>query len=186
MSAIESPDKRYRYQLERRWSMIDPENLILVMLNPSKAGAIDNDHTVSKGLGFAKRLRAGRLIVVNMYPYRATGQADLYRAIRDGVPMFETLNEDHILEVLDKYDGQAQLTRKRARVVVAWGNLRKEALPARDATLRILRRGMRVIPGWEIECWGLTRSGHPRHPLRLGYGTPLRPYAGALERYDAA
>lgn len=186
MSAIESADKRYRYQLERRWSLIDPGNLLLVMLNPSQAGAIDNDATIRKGIGFGERLGAGRLIVVNMYPYRATAQPVLYQAIRDGVPMFETLNEDYILEVLEKYDGQRIGRPKQARVVVAWGNLRKEALPARDATLRILQRGTRCDPAWQIQCWGLTRSGHPRHPLRLGYATPLRPYAAAMERYEAA
>lgn len=61
-----SPDRRYRTELRRTW---DPEApwVLFIGLNPSKAGAVDDDATVRLWRGFARRWGYGGFVAVNVY-----------------------------------------------------------------------------------------------------------------------
>ena len=61
-SAVFSPDRRYRYHLSRAWSF-GRGSLCFSMLNPSHADGADDDATIRKCIGFAKRLGVSRLTV---------------------------------------------------------------------------------------------------------------------------
>src|SRR4051812_10658415 len=66
---------RYRYTLTRS---LGPGPLAtFVMLNPSTAGAFNDDPTVRKCVAFCRRWGCGRLQVVNLFAYRATSPRQL-------------------------------------------------------------------------------------------------------------
>ena len=78
-SARLSDDRRYRYLLVRRWDNTLPD-ATFVMLNPSTADERDDDPTIRKCIGFAKRWGCGGIKVVNLYAFRATNPRDCFAA----------------------------------------------------------------------------------------------------------
>ncbi len=75
-TAIMSRDGRYRFQLDRLWSMQGPV-LGFWMLNPSTADAKTDDPTIRSCIRIAKALGYGGLTVVNLFAYRCTNPDDL-------------------------------------------------------------------------------------------------------------
>lgn len=65
-------------------------------------------------------------------------------------------------------------------IVPCWGNVSK--IPKQH------RKRARLISEYintfdvPVKCFGLTKSGDPKHPLMLGYNTPLIDYAPALRK----
>lgn len=112
------------------------------MLNPSTADAQRNDPTVRRCIGFSRAWGYGGLTAVNLFAFRATRPADLWRAA-DPVGR-ET--DRHILAATARCD----------LIVVAWGAFPR-AVERAAAVLGVLPR----IP----YCLALTQDGHPRHPL---------------------
>jgi len=62
-----SDDRMYRYQLIRPLTGAPGPICVFAMLNPSTADENDDDPTVRRCKRFALRLRAARLIIVNLY-----------------------------------------------------------------------------------------------------------------------
>lgn len=159
-SAVISNCGRYRYRLERT---VDPGNdrtLLWCMLNPSVASATMDDPTIRKVVGFTRRNRFGRAVVVNAYAYRATDPKDLRRAAKSGVDVFGPNNADHIRTLSREFD----------HCVVAWGaNLTDRVHEGR--VLSLLQYG-------PLKLWTLGVHRFPRHPLMLSYQTPLVPWGG--------
>lgn len=163
-TAILSDDKLYRYQLGREWAA-KGQCVTFVMVNPSTADADQDDATIRKCLGFAERWGFGRLLVVNLFAYRATDIRDLASV---DAPVGHR-NTPFIKEAMWAAD----------QVVVAWGPQAK--LP------RDLRTRWRIVPKlaaelgsrngtggpMELACIGSPcKDGHPRHPLMAAYDTP--------------
>lgn len=148
MSATLSSCGRYRYLLTRELDTGDG-TVCFVMLNPSTADAAVDDPTIRRCLGFTRRLGYARMVVVNLFAWRATDPADLWSAPDAVGPR----NDQEVLAAaLD-----AEL------VVAAWGALDKAwEQRARDVRLLLARSGRE-----HLACLGLTKSGHPRHPLYL-------------------
>lgn len=168
--AVTSPDDRFRYVLGRTWN--DPwwerylhrPLWVFGMLNPSKA-RIDDDPSVRKCVGFARRGGAGGIMVVNMLAYSATDPRDMVAAWRSGVNVVGEHNEAALQWALSR---PALL----GRHIAAWGKI-----PPR---LRSVSQGARVLfESTRPDCFGLNGDGSPRHPLMLGYDTPLVPLAEA-------
>lgn len=155
-----SDDGVYRYWLGRRWG--EGESLAFIMLNPSIADATEDDPTIRKCVGFARRLGYARIGVWNLFAYRATDPADLKRAMRSRVDVVGPENDDRLRVML-----AARLARGDG-VVAAWG-----AQTGIDARVREVL----AMPGSRALCTlGLTAKGVPRHPLMLGYeGATLTP-----------
>lgn len=150
-SAVISDCGLYRYRLDRGWG--DGPTMGFVMLNPSTADAEADDPTIRRCIGFAKREGCGGLIVVNLFPLRATKPADLWAT-----------------DPLTRMGGQpAELEFHRAVkdadiLVAAWG------ADTRRAEHWIVERfGARMV------CLGKTKSGAPRHPLYVRKDAPLVP-----------
>lgn len=157
-----------RFWLLRDWANGDlyAKTLTFVMLNPSTADAVQDDHTVRKCVGFATKLGYGRMYVVNLFSKRATDPAEL----RFGVGRWMT-NQTCVRSCFLTSDG----------VVFAWGASLVHADPdARSRSLRGLA-GLVREHGIEPMCFGVSQDGHPRHPLMLPYTTQLEPWKG----YDA-
>lgn len=153
-SAVFSPCLRYRYRLSRGWELTLPR-VLFVMLNPSIADEKDDDQTMRKCIGFAKRWGFGSLDVGNLFGWISTDPKGLRGAVN---PIGET--DAHVLE----------MAREASWVVLAWG--RHGSLYGRGAAMRAL------LAKNAIPVLGLPRvkNGEPSHPLMLPYTTTPEPW----------
>ena len=104
----------YRYSLTRKWS--DAPNLPFVMLNPSTADAKEDDPTIRRCIGFARREGAGGLIVANLYALRAPSPEALWSA-RD------PLGPENLQTLAGL---AAQAVDQSLPIVCAWGALARQ------------------------------------------------------------
>lgn len=143
-----SDDGLYRYHLYRSW---DPSvhGLAFVMLNPSTADGSTDDPTIRRCMGFARALGFGGMYVVNLYAFRATKPADLWRA------------EDPVGPENDAYLKRAFLVAAAVGkpVIAAWGANARPDRVAQVLDLPLARESLHAL--------GLTKDGAPRHPLYL-------------------
>ena len=161
-----SPCGRYRYLLEREWrgthdpkhwrwfgakdgtgaELGEPQSVMFIMLNPSTADGNVDDPTIRRCVGFAKAWRYEAISVVNLFAYRATKPKDLFAA---GDAIHGPRNQ----EVIERAACRAGL------IIAAWGS--HGAWGEQDE----------IVCGWlhnrPIYALGLTKDGHPRHPLYL-------------------
>jgi hypothetical protein len=156
MSAVISDCGRYRYWLERRIDGVQgkaPGNCVFIMLNPSTADAELDDPTIRRCKGFAQRFGCNRLVVVNVFAFRATKPADLYKAKDPVGPE----NDDYILKALALPGIK----------FCAWG---ANNVFSRDETIaRFAARRKDVA----LLCLGKTKNGSPRHPLYIAADAPF-------------
>ena len=152
-----SPCGRYRYGLTRQWS--DAPMMGFVMLNPSTADADIDDPTIRRCIGFARREGCGGIVVVNLFPLRATDPAQLW-ATR--YPERFGPNSDAEL--------QRHIRMVTGALVAAWG---AEGDSLGSDAVMLARRYL----GHRMVCLGMTKSGAPRHPLYVRGNAPLVPLA---------
>lgn len=136
----------YRYRLERAWEPAKAR-CAFIMLNPSTADARQDDPTIRRCIGFARKWGFGGLVVGNLFALRATDPRELLRAVDPVGPE----NDAHLLAI----------ARTAGLVVAAWGTMAE--LRGRGAAVResLEREGV------ELQVLGLTAEGYPRHPLYL-------------------
>ncbi|QFT48216.1 hypothetical protein FIU97_16655 [Roseivivax sp. THAF40] len=151
--ALYSPCEAYRYGLSRRWSEAPP--VLFIMLNPSTATERANDPTIHRCETRARAMGAGGVQIANLFGFRATRPADLRRAP-------DPVGPDNDALVLD-WHAAATMT------IAAWGVHGAYQVRAGDLAAR-------MGPLWHL---GLTKAGHPRHPLYV-------PYARAPQAWPAA
>ncbi len=147
-TAVYSPCERYRYLLTRVW---DPagDKALFVMLNPSTATETQNDPTVERCERRARALGFGAFRVTNIFAWRDTDPAALYRAAEPVGPGNDRAIADSALWA--------------DRIVCAWGAHGKHL--GRGATVERLLRAT----GRDLYSLGLTKAGAPKHPLYIGY-----------------
>ncbi|SPJ26622.1 DUF1643 domain-containing protein [Falsiruegeria mediterranea] len=147
-TAVYSDCERYRYSLTRVW---DPAGgkVLFVMLNPSTATEVQNDPTVERCERRARALGFGAFQVTNIFAWRDTDPRKM-RAAADPVG---PENDATILAGVGWAD----------QVVAAWGT-HGEHLDRGSAVEHLLR-------GTEHPVFhlGLTKAGHPKHPLYISY-----------------
>lgn len=143
----------YRYWLRRTWEVALP-TILWVMLNPSTADAERDDMTVRKVVHFSHTWGYGACLVVNAYAFRATSPVVLRTAgYREGADNYE-----HIRRALSA----------TSVTVAAWG---ANIQPERERLLFAQLRAYRAV-----DCLGVTKGGHPKHPLYLRSTTPRRDF----------
>ena len=142
-----SDNKAWRYWLTRRWGP-GPSTVNFVMLNPSTADATHNDSTVRRCIGYAQEWLFHRLVVTNLFAFRSKRPEDLWEDTEEPVGPD---NDKYLLE-------EAQ---KAGLVVVAWGTHGS----FRDRGQQVLK--MFALDGIQVHHLGLTKEGHPKHPLYL-------------------
>ena len=178
--AVISPDGRYRYLLWREWRgphahenwqwlgaddgagapLGEPRSCLFIMLNPSTADGLRDDPTIRRCVAFARALKFERLEVVNLFAFRAASPAALLAL---------TFADDPIgaanREWVELAAGNA------GAIVCAWGVHGSHS--GQNET----------VLGWigarQTYSLGLTKGGHPRHPLYVKADTPLQPFAMA-------
>lgn len=156
MSAIISPCGKYRYRLEREVG-IDGQTFAYFGINPSTADATLDDATVRKWIGFTKVNGGRRLIVGNVFSFRATDVSQLEKACDPYGPD----NHFHLEGIIAEADV----------LIPCWGS-RTKLPPKLRHSLDNLAATLRGL-GKPCKVFGLTGSGDPKHPLMLGYDTPL-------------
>ena len=147
-TAVYSNCERYRYALTRTW---DPrgKRVLFVMLNPSKATEVQNDPTVERCERRARALGFGAFQVTNIFAWRETNPAWMRKAVDPIGP-----ENDAIIR-----DGAAWAD----QVIAAWGThgAHLNRGPEMEAVLR--------ATGKPIYTFGLSKHGHPKHPLYISY-----------------
>jgi len=146
-TAMLSADGKYRYRLTRRWDGGQGKRVLWIMLNPSTADHETNDPTITRCIGFSKRLGASSLVVVNLFAYRATNPKELL--------------------CVDDPIGPENISILKTAVlgcdtaIAAWGALSNELWMKAEGSRAIAKQ-------WSgLSCLGKTKSGAPRHPLYL-------------------
>lgn len=149
----------YRYKLWRRWDPLKP-SVLFVMLNPSTADADNDDLTVTKCIGYAKRWGAGGVRIVNLYAYRTAYPSVLGEALGAGIDIVAEPGGG----VLNRNDNAiASAACDAGRIIAAWGAWSGPFQTRSWQVLDILRRYR------DVEALALTKDSHPRHPSRLAY-----------------
>lgn len=157
-SALYSDCEQYRYALTRVWDPAAPRVLFL-MLNPSKATEVQNDPTVERCERRARTLGYGGMRVVNIFAFRATDPRDLKAASDPNGPDNDAAIRDGVEWADD--------------VIAAWGAHGDHH--RRGAAVAALLAEMQC-PALQL---GLTKAGHPRHPLYIGYARQPQGWATA-------
>lgn len=153
-SATFSDCRMKRYELVRDWSdeIGAPQTTALfVMLNPSKAGEVDDDPTVRKVVGFARRWGFGRAVVVNLIPDVATDPWQL--------PAWSGIDKENQL-IIQAWLHLADIS------VVAWGS--QPRVLCRTISLSEHIYNFHQFCG-DTFCIGRTKNGSPLHPSRAPY-----------------
>lgn len=181
-----SDDRTRRYVLIRRWKHaldpVDLENpndrmpLTWVMLNPSTAGAADDDATIRKCVGYAKRWGYGGIRVLNLFDLIATDPAVLRT---DPHPNSRTNDQVWRDWLLPAVAGGWGLPELKPDVVVGWGDGANMPVAGHAGVLLDRERwaaGLFEQAGIEPMCLGVTRAGQPLHPGRTSYDLERVPW----------
>ena len=186
--AIFDPTGTYRYSLWREWCADSPP-IAFIMLNPSTADDQKDDPTIRRCIGFAHAWGFGALEVVNLFAYRATDSRKLL-GVDDPVG---SENDNYIVQAVELCPF----------VVVAWGTKgvlldsfstlkrvvkghcsccpQRESIPPKSEKGKCNctrgRQVIRLLAGKRpIGCLGVTKDGHPRHPLYVRGNTKLQAF----------
>jgi hypothetical protein len=154
--AVYSPCTQYRYLLTREWAA-EQGRVLFVMLNPSTATEMQNDPTVERCERRARALGFGAFRVCNIFAFRATDP----RVMRAAPDPVGPANDAALAESAPWAD----------RIICAWGT--HGAYLDRGAQVESLLRATGQ-PLWHL---GLTKDGHPKHPLYIGYAVEPTPWS---------
>ncbi|HNT86911.1 MAG TPA: DUF1643 domain-containing protein [Candidatus Hydrogenedentes bacterium] len=144
-----SPCRRYRYTWEYVWDRSLPP-CAFIGLNPSTADEEGPDPTVRRCIAYARGWGYGRLIMLNLFAFRATDPRDMKA---EDEPVGAPENNGTLREKA------GYVTMMGGVVVAAWGN--HGAHQGRSAFVRVL------LAGLPLHYLTMTKSGEPGHPLYL-------------------
>jgi len=156
--AIFSDDRKFRYALWRVWNPRRPI-LMVIGLNPSKAGELHDDPTTIRSIVRANGTGFGGLFMANLYAYVST------------VPEFLLGDGDFVGELTDYY--LKQMIALSGRQLCGWGSF-PPVIKRAPIVLAMIK---------EPYCLGINADGQPQHPLYVSYGTQMveyRPNVAAL------
>lgn len=146
-----SADGQYRYSLWRIWDSSKPL-ILFICLNPSTADATTDDPTIRRCIAFASSWGYGGLYMGNLFAFRATNPAELYKAADPVGPK----NDMRLFEMAFKCQN----------IVFAWG------------TKGVLLERNKVVSSKfpNSRCICKTKAEHPGHPLYLRSDLQLMDY----------
>lgn len=148
-----SPCRTWRYTLHRSWAdkplfgPISPGIVMFIGLNPSTADEYNDDPTVRRCIGYARAWGYNRMIMTNIFAFRATYPSDMKAAADPVGPE----NDKWLLAC----------AKEAALVVAAWGNDGAFRGRSRQVLEMMAREGVQLM------CLQMTQAGEPGHPLFL-------------------
>jgi hypothetical protein len=154
-TAVYSDCERYRYSLTRIW---DPagRRALFVMLNPSTATEVQNDPTVERCERRARALGFGAFRVTNIFAWRDTDPHKMRAAL-------DPVGPENDAAIRDGAGWSDQ-------IIAGWGT-HGAHLDRGPAVERLLRDF-----GQPLFHLGLSKAGHPKHPLYIAYSEQPRPW----------
>lgn len=161
-TAVFSPCRTYRYLLGRAWRKQGPADrpLVIIGLNPSTADEKTDDPTIRRCIDFAQQWGHAELVMLNLFAYRSTDPTVLKTEGKDGFDVVGPETDRHLLTNC----------RGAGMVLAAWG-VHGVFQGRSTAVYRLLTE-----QGIAIQCLGISREGHPRHPLYMPKISQPRPF----------
>lgn len=154
-SATLSSCENYRYTLRRSWGGDGDGEVVWIMLNPSTADASLDDPTIRRCVAFSRSWGKVGLYVVNLFARRASKPSVCFDGKIDPVG---PVNDTAIMSAA---------TGGRL-VIAAWGaSVGPDMRPSVSGRPAAVRKMLRDA-GVRLHHLGLTRGGHPKHPLARG------------------
>ena len=151
-TAVYSDCLSYRYSLTRIWD-ISSQKVHFIMLSPSTATELRNDPTVERCERRARALEFGAFCVTNIFAWRDT-DPKIMRSTDDPVG---PCND----QVIERACIWADIT------IAAWGT-HGEHLNRGNTVKNMLLKIKKPI--YHL---GLSKAGHPKHPLYISYRKQL-------------
>lgn len=155
--------RRYRYTLTRLWDDEAQRRVCWIMLNPSTADADQDDATIRRCTAFSTSWGYGSLIVVNLWPLRATNPNDLRPFVA-----WDKSQDWHARDQIYYVNLPIVLeaAHESAIAIAAWGaQANRLDCGYVDHVVEELTHGD-CPAGWAgLFCLGRTKDGSPRHPL---------------------
>ncbi|KKK47386.1 hypothetical protein LCGC14_3155750 [marine sediment metagenome] len=145
--AVFADGRAHRLYLWRRWKKSGPW-VMFIGLNPSTADESLNDPTIRRCISFAWKWGYSGMFMCNAYtlvstnPKKLNAEAPIARAASLAMRV---------------------IRRRCEEAVAGWGN---QIVLVRGWEDRVDRLKRDLEP---LHCLGVTKSGHPRHPLYLPY-----------------
>lgn len=163
---IFSPCGKYRYTLWRRCQgMFNLDGIIqFIGLNPSTADDRKDDPTVRRCRRMADRWGYEWFCMTNLFAYRATDPEEMKKVM-------QALKLDELKrQAFDNLEHLHNIARNAKVVVAAWG-VHGEFMGAGRSLVKYFDEN-----GIKLHCLGVTKEGHPKHPLYLRNSVTLVPY----------
>ncbi|NSX56033.1 DUF1643 domain-containing protein [Parasulfitobacter algicola] len=146
--AVYSDCEAYRYLLTRRWDAAG-RKVLFIMLNPSTATEVQNDPTVERCERRARALGFGAFRVTNIFAWRDTIPKNMKAAC-------DPIGPENDKSIADSCFWADQ-------IIAAWGT-HGDHLKRGQSVAALLQK-----TGRPVFHLGLTKDGHPKHPLYISY-----------------
>ncbi len=130
--------------------------LICIGINPSTAAPDDLDNTLKSVERIALHNGYDSFIMFNVYAQRATNPDD----------MEVNFNEFLHAENMKAFEYVLSLSKKKAAVWAAWGNIIEKRDYLSECVLTMAEIGKRYNASW-FTAGKISKKGHPHHPLYL-------------------
>ena len=154
-----SPCRTWRYTLTRQWGpLLSTVNFLC--LNPSIADETTLDPTCRRCVGFAKAWGFGTYVMTNIFGYRSTDPKGL-------LATDDPVGPENDVAI-------RRVAFNASLVVAAWGV--HGALNDRGAQVTKMLQEIGVA----VFCLGMTKAGHPKHPLYLPKNAKPQLYRGMI------
>lgn len=144
-------DKKYRYSLWRIWDETK-EVVLFIGLNPSLANDSEDDNTIKKLIELCKNWDFGGFYIANLFAFITPYPKELLQELE---PIGEQ-NDTTIQELMNKC----------SKTILMWGN--NDGFIGRDKSV------LKIISN--PYCVGITKNGHPIHPLYQKSTSRLREF----------
>lgn len=139
----------HRFTLWRAWG--DGPRVAFIGMNPSTATATENDPTVTRCINYARDWGFAGMFMLNVMAWRQTDPRLLPPSDLDVAPGENLLAIFRTVELVRSAGGL---------VVCAWGAHRR-------VVRLVAAQGLVERVGPPVYVLGLTKDGHPRHPLYM-------------------
>ena len=133
---------QYRYHLSRQWTS-GQGRCVFIGLNPSTADSSADDPTIRRCMDFAQRWGYAEMVMVNLFAFKTPHPKLLKLSDLPEGPQNR--------RVLRKACSSANL------IVAAWG--------AHGSYANQAKKLSNIWAHYPLHCFGLTKAGHPLHPL---------------------
>ena len=169
-NAVFSFSRKYRYRLNRKINQSRKE-IIFIGLNPSTADEEDNDSTLIRVLNFANSWGYGSLVVINLFA-RISSSPRLLKSSSNPIGPFNNFelktnikdwSED---EFCDLWLGWGV----NGSFMIRDRNILKEIKKYSEKKMQNFTKAKMPL------AIGLTKAGHPRHPLYMANSSYLRTF----------